>query len=147
MENWKIIDENNNYEVSTEGNIRNKKTGKILKPWNAGKGYKMIWLGAGMKRYIHRLVGIAFLENINNCTDIDHIDRNKHNNKLQNLRWVTKQQNMWNQEHKNISGHSSGGFVINYSIGLNERYNKYFKNEDDAILHLEEIKIKYPRHI
>lgn len=49
------------------------------------------------KANIHRLVAEAFIPNPNNLSDVDHIDRNKHNNSISNLRWVSRIENMsWN---------------------------------------------------
>ena len=47
-----------------------------------------------IKYYVHRLVAEAFIENPNNVSDVDHIDCNKENNHVDNLRWVTREENM-----------------------------------------------------
>ncbi|MFZ9205473.1 MAG: HNH endonuclease signature motif containing protein [Candidatus Nanopelagicaceae bacterium] len=47
-----------------------------------------------IKYYVHRLVAEAFIENPNNLSDVDHIDCNKENNHVDNLRWYTRQQNV-----------------------------------------------------
>lgn len=47
-----------------------------------------------IKCYVHRLVAEAFIENPNNVSDVDHIDCNKENNHVDNLRWVTREENM-----------------------------------------------------
>lgn len=44
-------------------------------------------------RYVHRLVAEAFIPNPKNYEQVDHKDGNKSNNKLSNLRWVTRQFN------------------------------------------------------
>jgi hypothetical protein len=44
-------------------------------------------------KYVHRLVGEAFIPNPNNLPQIDHIDGNKHNNDVSNLRWVSVSEN------------------------------------------------------
>ena len=62
--------------------------------------------------YVHRLVAETFIENPNNLSDVDHIDCNKENNHVDNLRWYTRQQNLARNslpegtivEHKNKHG-------------------------------------------
>ena len=88
-----------NYEIGNEGSVRNKKTGRILKTWKSNSGYDVCRLMNGVddKRiYIHHLVGKAFCANPNMRNELDHIDRNKSNNKSSNLRWVTHSENMRN---------------------------------------------------
>lgn len=43
---------------------------------------------------VHRLVALFFIPNPYNEEQVDHIDRNKHNNKVENLRWVSPSENM-----------------------------------------------------
>ena len=51
-----------------------------------------------MKKFSVRcLVANAFLENSNNKANVDHIDENKANNNVKNLRWATNQDNLYNQ--------------------------------------------------
>ena len=59
-------------------------------------GYKYVSMGRGKKICIHRLMGETFLPNPNNLRNIDHIDRNKLNNNIKNLRWFSQQDNMLN---------------------------------------------------
>ncbi len=46
--------------------------------------------------YIHRLLGTHFIDNPDNKRCIDHIDRNRQNNSLENLRWATSSENNFN---------------------------------------------------
>ena len=59
-------------------------------------GYIYVSMGRGHKICIHRLMGETFLENPYNRRNIDHIDRNKLNNNIKNLRWFSQQDNMLN---------------------------------------------------
>ncbi len=58
----------------------------------------------GVKRNmrVHRLVAETFLPNDNNLPQVDHIDRNRINNHISNLRWVTHSENMINRDMTNI---------------------------------------------
>ena len=63
---WRTINNFENYEVSNCGRVKNKKTDRILKPYDNGTGYLQIQLynTDGIKAIlVHRLVAEAFLEN------------------------------------------------------------------------------------
>lgn len=93
---WKKIDTKTNYSISENGDVRNDKTGRILKPYKGTSGYLQIMLGRKTTPiYVHRLVASAFLENPNNLPQVDHINGNKTDNSVENLRWVSVSDNCW----------------------------------------------------
>jgi len=108
IETWKQI-ENSKYEVSNLGVIRNSLTGRILKTFIVDKGndYKVekikLPINGSRKTYsVHRLVAIAFIDNVKNKSDVDHKDRNPLNNKYTNLRWCTRKENLENRVFKKV---------------------------------------------
>lgn len=101
METYLIIEGYPNYEISDLGNVRNVKTKRIVKPsLNRDGGYLKIHLRNNNKRIsklIHRLVAEVHISNEFNHPQVDHIDRNRLNNKKSNLRWVSQEDNLTNR--------------------------------------------------
>lgn len=98
METWKLIPNTDEYYISNLGRIKNKHQ-RILKCKNHN-GYKKIGIRVnGTQRFffIHRLVMNAFnpIENINLC--VDHINRLRFDNRLENLRWTSIKENNANR--------------------------------------------------
>lgn len=101
---WIVFSENENYQISSKGRIKNRKTNRLLHLDNKQK-YARIELcrnGKKKKYYIHRLVYCAFHNDFNlEGFVIDHIDGNTKNNKLENLQKITQQENCLKQERFN----------------------------------------------
>lgn len=95
--NWKKISRNENYSINEAGQVRNDITGNIKNPFiNPANGYLTVDLyrdNKSKKATIHRLLAEAFLPNPDNKPCIDHIDGNRQNNTLSNLRWATFSEN------------------------------------------------------
>ena len=98
-EYWRAVSVFTNYEVSSVGRIRNSKTGRVLKNQTRKDGYVGVLLskdGKSKNLLTHRLVALAFIENPLEKPDVDHIDRNRANNSIDNLRWSTTSENLMN---------------------------------------------------
>jgi hypothetical protein len=103
MELWKEIEGFPGYMVSNLGRVKSLMYGKeqILKPSFTEKKYLQVGLHKEKKRYcyrVHRLVIETFLPNPENKTEVDHINRNKQDNRIENLRWATHSENVLNRD-------------------------------------------------
>ncbi|HPS31706.1 MAG TPA: NUMOD4 domain-containing protein [bacterium] len=98
MEKWISISFCDNYMVSNAGRIKSlgnnkKKKEKILKQSKATNGYLQVKI-AGKSRNIHRIVAETFILNPENKPQVNHINRNKEDNRAKNLEWVTASENI-----------------------------------------------------
>jgi hypothetical protein len=89
------------FEVSSTGLIRRIGKEKCFKPGVDAGGYFILPVhyedGSRKTKRLHRLVGGAFLPNPDNLPELDHINRDRKDNRIENLRWVSKNKNQWNK--------------------------------------------------
>ena len=84
------------WSVNEEGQVRNDETGKFLKG-TILHTYRYInfrWNGKQKNKSVHRLVAEAFLPNPDKLPCVHHIDGDRLNNRLDNLKWVSEQENV-----------------------------------------------------
>ena len=94
MEQWRVVAEAPKYEISNLGRLR--RDDHILARRFLPNGYETASLYVKGKRkytYIHRLVAIAFIPNLQNKRCVNHIDCDKGNNIVSNLEWCTYAEN------------------------------------------------------
>jgi hypothetical protein len=89
--------------------IRKRRGGRII-ALTPSNGYLTCWLD-GHTHYQHRLIAEQFLPNANNYTDIDHINHQRDDNHIENLRWVSHRDNGRNKS-------SSRGVQYTYDAEL-----------------------------
>lgn len=137
---WKLIKDFNNYEISNLGRVKSlnyNNTGrcKLLK-LTPGKHYLQLTICKNGTKYgkrVHQLVAEAFIPNPDNLPEVNHKNGNKADNTINNLEWVTNQQNIdhaWKtglskrtiQSHKTISSKSQ--FVgVSWDTSRNKWYS------------------------
>lgn len=123
-ENWRPINEFPTYWINKNGMAVNKTTNKILTPCERN-GYLRLnirWEGKSYRRSLHRVVYETFVGPIPERKVIDHIDGDRANNSLSNLRLVTQSENMYNAMANGHSGQipilqfdKQGNFIQEFS--------------------------------
>ena len=110
QEEWRpVVGYEGRYEVSNLGRVRSlprtmdarrrgkpngyHMKGRVLKQTVDSRGYYSVSLGKGKRGVVHRLVLTAFVPNPENKPCCDHIDANRKNNRIDNLRWATYSEN------------------------------------------------------
>ncbi len=126
IEQWRIIDGYDNYEISSHGRVRNNQSGRILKNCIITGGYYRVKLcknGKQTAQLVHRLVCFAFCENPNNYAVVDHMDRNRTNNMFNNLRWCTLSENNRNTTIRTDNTSGNKGVVKHLNSWQAQWYN------------------------
>lgn len=155
MEQWKDIKNYDNYMVSNLGRVKSlnyNRTGKerVLKPSKDKDGYLIVGLyknGKGKTHKIHRLVAETFIPNPENKPCIDHINTDKTDNRVENLRFVTQYENMNNEISKKKMSEAKQG---KYDGENNPMFGRTGENHPRGMLgkhHTEETKAKIGRKV
>lgn len=151
------------YQISNFGKVRsvgryvNSSKGrrfvstKEILPFDNGKGYLLVCLRKYGKRknyYVHRLVAQHFLNNWDDCLVVDHIDYNRKNNSVTNLRVITQLDNIrhssvnMHKPHKSWNGNKEKYIYKRgnlYRVAIKGVCDKRFATFDEAVTYKMEV--------
>lgn len=98
------------YSISQSGHV--ECNGRRLKPFINNAGYLLVRVvkdnGSHTTVPLHRLLGLTFIDNPRHLSDVDHIDGDRLNNNLDNLRWVSHRENL---AHRRNNGSNTRGVI------------------------------------
>lgn len=116
------------YYITNMGRVWSTLSNKWLVPMLNQRGNHKrfaVSLGSKNKKYVHRLVAEAFIPNPLNLPEVDHIDGDGTNNKVENLRWCTHDINMQNSITKERIKKNGGAFVEIEEISTGKLFYGY----------------------
>lgn len=134
MANWKpIAGYEERYSISDEGEVmslpksvsngrwESKRKAKLLKKGTRGRGellYHFVILsdgnGKSEHKSIHRLVAEAFIPNPNGLEEVNHINKNPLDNRVENLEWCTRQYNIEYSKNRRVEQYLDGEKIAEY---------------------------------
>ena len=134
------------YIIYPDGRIWSNKLNREIKSTINNAGYYVVGLTNNKKRklyLLHRLLAIHYIDNPENKPCVDHIDRVKTNNSLDNLRWVTHLQNCQNwgvskrntNGHKNIKFRKATGHYCFEKMVNGKQHSRTFKTLEEAVVY------------
>jgi hypothetical protein len=140
------IDYDDKYAVSEEGLVKHKKSGRVTKGAMMNVGYLKHSYTRNNKRidrFVHHMVAHCFLPKIDDPgLVIDHINRDKTDNRASNLRWCSRAMNSRNTDVKTNTGERfiQQKYVVHIAIPA---FHKTFDTLDDAIVARDNILAEY----
>ena len=134
------IKDHPNYLIYPDGRVWSKYRKIFRKPITDKDGYCFLGINSKLKK-IHRLVAEHYIPNPDNLPQVDHKNRIRNDNRVENLRWVSRSENLNNKckyktnksGHKNLSLTREGYYLVTKK-SKNKKYgSRTFLNKIDAI--------------
>ena len=142
---YKSIKGFENYIIYEDGLIYNEKRNRFMKELKESNGYMRVKLSKDGKQknfYVHRLIALTFIPNPDNKKCIDHINRIRDDNRIENLRWATHSENNQNRSdnnedihiYKNIDKTCKQGYIWEFRITIDGKQKKIKASIDKEFL-------------
>jgi len=155
--NYKIFEDYDDYRIYENGDVFNVKKNKLMTKYDDGRGYLFVCIYKNGKQRdikVSRLMGLLFIDNPENKPTIDHINNDRGDNRLVNLKWATREEQAHNRRltTKNTSGFK-GVYTENRPQGLRwvaslkangTLRRRYCITKEEAIIKRRELEIEYP---
>lgn len=126
-----------NYKINESGDVKSTYVSKTLRPRGAGRGYFCYELRNEFQKknkYVHRLVAEAFIPNPNKLPQVDHIDGDKSNNHVSNLRWISNYDNVKAYGFEKCAEHSIKAVGIGV-VAIKDEQRLEFRTKSELLRH------------
>lgn len=111
------------YAVNEFGDVKSLRSGNLVVGDENNAGYCRVCLYDGDRRerfFRHRLVAKMFIPNANSYVEVNHINGNKHDNRVSNLEWCSRIQNERHARRSNLKEYKP--YEVEYKDGTVRRF-------------------------